>query len=240
MRTKRRGIVAIAWPLMVIAITIAATVMLRPSTAKAQPVQYVKICSLYGAAFFYLPGTDVCFNAATNDARQQTEGGTWRWRVPNNPRTWVPTPRGTCKDGNLVKFGDISSADLTQNAYSRWETNTHYRLKLKKGQYISSVLYRGGFTGVEPGNFCMYYYYIDPVNGPVYVPFGCIDTSAQAAVRATLMFSPDNPIPPDTGNETYVLGANGDRWNAISTADIQGTLSIWLCLQDASGSERGH
>jgi hypothetical protein len=27
---------------------------------KAAPVQYVKICSLYGAGFFYMPGTDTC------------------------------------------------------------------------------------------------------------------------------------------------------------------------------------
>ena len=27
---------------------------------KAKPVQYVKICSLYGAGFFYMPGTDTC------------------------------------------------------------------------------------------------------------------------------------------------------------------------------------
>src|SRR5262245_12177903 len=27
---------------------------------KAQPVQYVKICSLYGVGFYYVPGTDMC------------------------------------------------------------------------------------------------------------------------------------------------------------------------------------
>ncbi|MCW5686715.1 MAG: porin [Pseudolabrys sp.] len=27
---------------------------------KAKPVQYVKICSLYGAGFYYIPGTDIC------------------------------------------------------------------------------------------------------------------------------------------------------------------------------------
>ena len=27
---------------------------------KAKPVQYVKICSLYGAGFYYVPGTDMC------------------------------------------------------------------------------------------------------------------------------------------------------------------------------------
>src|ERR1700746_3705991 len=27
---------------------------------KAGPVEYVKVCSLYGAGFFYIPGTDTC------------------------------------------------------------------------------------------------------------------------------------------------------------------------------------
>src|SRR3569833_3438221 len=27
---------------------------------KAQAVEYVKICSLYGAGFYYIPGTDTC------------------------------------------------------------------------------------------------------------------------------------------------------------------------------------
>src|SRR5690242_20010103 len=27
---------------------------------KAKPVEYVKVCSLYGAGFYYMPGTDIC------------------------------------------------------------------------------------------------------------------------------------------------------------------------------------
>ena len=28
--------------------------------AMGRPVQYVKICSLYGDGFYYIPGTDTC------------------------------------------------------------------------------------------------------------------------------------------------------------------------------------
>ncbi len=43
----------------------AAVVAVGPGQAadlpvKAGPVQYVKICSLYGAGFYYMPGTDMC------------------------------------------------------------------------------------------------------------------------------------------------------------------------------------
>ena len=27
---------------------------------KAKPIEYVKVCSLYGAGFYYIPGTDIC------------------------------------------------------------------------------------------------------------------------------------------------------------------------------------
>ncbi|RDI55057.1 porin, partial [Microvirga subterranea] len=28
--------------------------------AKAAPVEYVRVCSTYGAGFFYIPGTETC------------------------------------------------------------------------------------------------------------------------------------------------------------------------------------
>ena len=116
------------------------------SECAAAPVEYVKICPLYGAGFHYIPGTDTCFDASTNDARQQTVGGTWRWRIPNNPRTWVSKPEDACKGGRVVKVGDLTAADLVPNAHDRYETKTPYLLRLKPGQFVASVLYKGGFT----------------------------------------------------------------------------------------------
>ena len=112
----------------------------------------------------------------------------------------APTPGDACQDGQLVKFGDVTGAGLTQDAYSR------------TGQFLH-VLH-------------------DPVNGIVFPPFGCIDTSPQAGVPATLVFSLDTPVPPSTVSQPSLLGANGADWEATSAADIQGSLSIWLCLQN--------
>ena len=39
---------------------------------KAKPVEYVKICSLYGAGFYYIPGTDTCLKIG-GYVRVQTE-----------------------------------------------------------------------------------------------------------------------------------------------------------------------
>jgi hypothetical protein len=41
---------------------------------KAKPVQYVKICSLYGAGFFYIPGTDTCLKIGGYARSEWLEG----------------------------------------------------------------------------------------------------------------------------------------------------------------------
>ncbi|HWM80636.1 MAG TPA: porin [Pseudolabrys sp.] len=42
------------------ALAVTATAQAADLPVKAKPVQYVKICSLYGAGFYYIPGTDIC------------------------------------------------------------------------------------------------------------------------------------------------------------------------------------
>lgn len=56
---------------------------------KAKPVQYVKICSLYGAGFYYVPGTDLCLKI----------GGYVRQQV------------GWGVNGNLTNGGNSSNLD---------------------------------------------------------------------------------------------------------------------------------
>src|SRR5215203_2032876 len=41
---------------------------------KAKPVEYVKVCSLYGAGFYYIPGTDICLKIG-GYVRYQISGG---------------------------------------------------------------------------------------------------------------------------------------------------------------------
>ena len=42
---------------------------------KAKPVEYVKVCSLYGAGFYYIPGTDICMKVG-GYVRYQVNYGT--------------------------------------------------------------------------------------------------------------------------------------------------------------------
>jgi hypothetical protein len=50
---------------------------------KAKPVEYVKVCSLYGAGFYYMPGTDLCIKVGGWVRAEAFEGG-------NGNVTWGP------------------------------------------------------------------------------------------------------------------------------------------------------
>ncbi len=53
---------------------------------KAKPVQYVKICSLYGAGFYYMPGTDTCLKIGGWVRAEYAYGlnGSFAWGWANN------------------------------------------------------------------------------------------------------------------------------------------------------------
>jgi Porin subfamily len=63
-RPKRRGLNMDKARSLLLAATAAFVAACGAQAAdmpvKAQPVQYVKICSLYGDGFYYIPGTDTC------------------------------------------------------------------------------------------------------------------------------------------------------------------------------------
>src|SRR5580692_11943928 len=51
---------------------------------KAKPVEYVKVCSLYGAGFYYMPGTDMCIKVGGWVRQEAT------WGNDNGSMTWGP------------------------------------------------------------------------------------------------------------------------------------------------------
>ncbi len=95
---------------------------------KAKPVQYVKICSLYGAGFYYMPGTDTCikvggfvraevnFNAggsfapsfANRDSRTYS-GNNWRTRAGITADARSQTAYGTLRGYAYLAATDDNS-----------------------------------------------------------------------------------------------------------------------------------
>jgi hypothetical protein len=107
---------------------------------KAKPVEYVKVCSLYGAGFYYIPGTDVCMhlggyvrmewgygfgdnltngpwvsssmqNTRVNGARDIV----WRQRAYITEETRQQTAYGTLRTYLNVGLSGNNSADFSAN-----------------------------------------------------------------------------------------------------------------------------
>jgi Porin subfamily len=84
---------------------------------KAQPVQYVKICSLYGVGFYYIPGTDMCLKIGGWVRAEYAYGDngsiTWGWANGNvNNRTtsnstWRSRGYITADARNQTEYGTV-------------------------------------------------------------------------------------------------------------------------------------
>lgn len=98
---------------------------------KAKPIQYVKICSLYGAGFYYIPGTDTCIKIG-GYVRAQSE-----WNSFNGfsyGSTNGPFGPSTINDGqfnrltnslNFTGRGVISADARTQTEYGTVRSYMH-------------------------------------------------------------------------------------------------------------------
>jgi hypothetical protein len=99
---------------------------------KAKPVEYVKICSIYGAGFFYIPGTDTCikiggwvraevdFNAGASHTAYYSGGGGRNNRIDTADLQWRSRFVTSIDIRTQTEYG-------TLRAYSRagfqWTTN---------------------------------------------------------------------------------------------------------------------
>ena len=88
---------------------------------KAKPVQYVKICSLYGAGFYYIPGTDTCLKIGgwvrqylgVNSNNNLTNGplgtGELNTRAQNNGWAWKVRGYITADARTQTEWGTLRS-----------------------------------------------------------------------------------------------------------------------------------
>src|SRR5665647_3634403 len=94
---------------------------------KAKAVEYVKVCSLYGAGFYYVPGTDTCIKL----------GGYTRAEVAFNASAMTETPawNGAAGQQNRLRNNYISRVREDLNIDTR--TATEYGVVRT---YFESVL----------------------------------------------------------------------------------------------------
>jgi opacity protein-like surface antigen len=114
------------------ALLAASTAQAADLPVKAKAVEYVKICSIYGAGFYYIPGTDTCikiggairldttFNGGPYDAPfwQGGAGGNNLWTKDNfltRERINITTDTRTASEYGVVRTYANMQLDFTQN-----------------------------------------------------------------------------------------------------------------------------
>src|SRR5262245_61481394 len=84
---------------------------------KAKPVEYVKICSLYGEGFYYIPGTDICIRIG---GRVQAD---YYWNALGNGQPHYTGVNGA-QDRTVSPHALRSRADLDVDTRTQTDNGT--------------------------------------------------------------------------------------------------------------------
>ena len=133
---------------------------------KAAPVQYVKICSLYGVGFYYIPGTDMCIKIGGWVRAEYAYGAngniSWGWANNNvNNRITTAEMRRTTqiafagnpdtRPGGLFpgQYGGFQMPDIVANIRvdQAWGS-----AQIMGALHQVNATYYGGATGVASGH----------------------------------------------------------------------------------------
>jgi hypothetical protein len=99
---------------------------------KAKPVEYVKVCTLYGAGFYYVPGTDTCLKL----------GAILRFQIESDATGGLPFMNGAT---GLYTRTDTPNLNHRVRANLTWDSRT-------QTEYGTLRMYfRGGWEQTTPG-----------------------------------------------------------------------------------------
>src|SRR4030081_4015734 len=92
---------------------------------KAKPVEYVKVCSLYGAGFWYVPGTDTCLKVGSY-VRVQTEWDANGGGIPIGFGSQQTAGRFTRTDTNELAFRTRAALSIDLRTQTEYGTLRSY------------------------------------------------------------------------------------------------------------------
>src|SRR5215212_8942902 len=156
---------------------------------KAKPVEYVKICSIYGAGFFYIPGTDTCIKIGgwvRAEYQFQTGGSD------------SPFNSGAGGRNNRIDSGEygmrarfVTSLDVrTQTEYGTLRAYTRAGFQLTTGESSQGRIYTERafiqFAGFTLGKSQSYF---DFMSGAFCYGCGFMGNGSQTGAAGTLLFA---------------------------------------------------
>jgi hypothetical protein len=181
---------------------------------KAKPVEYVKVCSLYGLGFFYIPGTDTCIKI----------GGAVRLQADYNAGA----------GGTPVGMG--SSLEAAQGAFTRattndvnWRSRLYFSVDARQQTEYGTLrsYFRFGVQQTTPS---------DPVTGSVYWDRAFIQFAGFTVGKTVSFF--DGTTLADFNYSTYrVMGDTGPLGVTLwaYTAQFGNGISFTVSAEDPSG-----
>ena len=147
MSLVKRGLLGSAAGIFAVAGAQAADLPVKAPAAA--PVEYVRVCSLYGAGFWYIPGTDTCMKVGLFTKIDMHYGGNSNggaFGYGSNPNTGDPA-------GQLTRSGTSNFGILTRGQVSfDFRTQTEYgtlRQFADMGSTYASSNFGGNATAAE-------------------------------------------------------------------------------------------
>jgi len=128
---------------------------------KAKAVEYVRICSLYGAGFYYIPGTDTCIKLGGYlHAELQMNGN----GITNGPN-WSGAPGQSNRNRNYYQFRSREDLNIdTRTATEYGVVRTFFDMTAtwssnQQGTQLPTVA-GAGYDGIAGGTFQVYHAFI--------------------------------------------------------------------------------
>ncbi|MDG4897982.1 porin, partial [Mesorhizobium sp. WSM4976] len=159
------------------------------TVAEPEPAEYVKICDVYGAGYFYIPGTETCLRiggyvrydaaggdigsfdgARSGDVKDGKDQGTWLKNTRFTLKTWTgqETELGTLKTYTEMRmnFGN-HNADYAINSAENKSFDLHF-----------AYIQLGGLrVGLDESAFDTFVGYAGNVINDTLVPYGGFQTN---------------------------------------------------------------
>jgi hypothetical protein len=193
---------------------------------KAKPVEYVKVCSLYGAGFFYIPGTDTCIKLG-GYVRVEADYNSGSSGIPVGLGSTSEAAQGAftrdrTNDTNFITRAAISVDTRQQTEYGT--LRSYFRIGVQE-RSPTDLSVAGGSAG--SGNLDD----VDPFWDRAFVQFAGFTVGRTVSFYDGLTwadFSYNNP------RTTFDTGANGITLWAY-TAQFGNGVSFSVSAEDPNG-----
>ncbi len=155
--------------------------------AEPEPAEYVRVCDVYGAGYFYIPGTETCLRVggyirfdvsggdggrvldgrSTVDVRDGTVQDTWKTNTRFAFRTWTgqETELGTLKTYTEARFNYPNGGPSNTTLNFAWVQLGGLRVGKDESSYDTFVGYAGNVVqdtiipyGIKDTNLISYYF----------------------------------------------------------------------------------